>query len=515
MSRIVYTRLLQQFKPEKFDASRRAALKSAVLALGGAGTSMLLSAGCGATRRMLQPPDEPAGAKGAKRVVVVGAGLAGLACAHELLAAGYEVTVVEARNRVGGRVLSLGDLVSGKTVEGGGEFIGSNHPTWLAYASRFGLDLSEVTDYGDLEQPILLSGRRLTAAESKALLDEMDTAYAKLAEEARAVNADEPWLSHGADELDRRATGGWIQSLDVSPLCKHAIDTELAAVNGVGTWRQSHLANLAQVAGGGFERYFTDTESFRCRGGNQQLAAKLAESIGFGRIILGVPAIDIDTTAEYAGVRLADNRLLICEDVVLAVPPSVWSRMAIHPNLPLYLSPQMGASVLYLAELRRGFWEQLKVSPDSLSDGLVNLTWHGTDGQWNAPGSSGGVGGVMSCFSSGESAAAARRSIAEHTDALYRDSIELIYQGYGQNFARSRFMDWPGDPWSMGSYSFPAPGQVTRIGPLLRTGFGKLHFAGEHTSCKFVGYMEGALGSGAELAKRLAARDGVATQLAG
>jgi monoamine oxidase len=67
----------------------------------------------------------------------------------------------------------------------------------------------------------------------------------------------------------------------------------------------------------------------------------------------------------------------------------------------------------------------------------------------------------------------------------------------------------------MGSYSFPAPGQVTRIGPLLRTGFGKLHFAGEHTSCKFVGYMEGALGSGAELAKRLATRDGVATQLAG
>jgi monoamine oxidase len=70
-------------------------------------------------------------------------------------------------------------------------------------------------------------------------------------------------------------------------------------------------------------------------------------------------------------------------------------------------------------------------------------------------------------------------------------------------------MDWPGMQWVGASYSFPAPGQVTTVGPMLRRGLGRIHFAGEHCCYKFVGYMEGALSSGVELAKRIAERDGV------
>ena len=67
-------------------------------------------------------------------------------------------------------------------------------------------------------------------------------------------------------------------------------------------------------------------------------------------------------------------------------------------------------------------------------------------------------------------------------------------------------MDWPSDPWSKASYSFPAPGQVTAQGPTLRQGIGRLHFAGEYTSYAFMGYMEGALRSGAAVARRIATR---------
>ena len=70
-------------------------------------------------------------------------------------------------------------------------------------------------------------------------------------------------------------------------------------------------------------------------------------------------------------------------------------------------------------------------------------------------------------------------------------------------------MDWPGDRWTMGGYSFPAPGQVTTQGPTLYEGIGRLHFAGEHTSYAFVGFMEGALNSGAALARRIATREGI------
>ena len=70
-------------------------------------------------------------------------------------------------------------------------------------------------------------------------------------------------------------------------------------------------------------------------------------------------------------------------------------------------------------------------------------------------------------------------------------------------------MDWPADQWAKASYSFPAPGQVTAQGPTLRQGIGRLHFAGEYSSYAFMGYMEGALNSGAAAARRIAARDGV------
>ena len=75
-------------------------------------------------------------------------------------------------------------------------------------------------------------------------------------------------------------------------------------------------------------------------------------------------------------------------------------------------------------------------------------------------------------------------------------------------------MDWPGDAWTRASYSFPAPGQVTTMGPILREGVGRLHFAGEHACYAFVGYMEGALNAGTALARRLAQRDGVVKKAA-
>ena len=103
------------------------------------------------------------------RVVVIGAGFAGLAAAYELSRAGADVTVLEARNRVGGRVLSFRDLVPGGTMEGGAELIGSNHPIWNAYKEQFKLSFIDVSEE-DGEAPIVLNGRRLKPAESERLL---------------------------------------------------------------------------------------------------------------------------------------------------------------------------------------------------------------------------------------------------------------------------------------------------------------------------------------------------------
>ncbi len=440
--------------------------------------------------------------KPGKRILVIGAGFSGLATAHELRSAGYDVTVLEARNRVGGRVVTFTDLVPGKHVEGGGELIGSNHPTWVSYAEKFKLSFLDVTEE-DLEFPIVLGGKRLTGDESEKLWEEIDaTVNAMNADAAKVTDAFQPWLTPGAEALDRRTLGSWVAELQASPLCKTAIDAMMSADNGVRSEWQSYLGNLAMVKGGGGEKFWTDSEVYRCAGGNQSLATRLAAAIGADRIKLRTIVRRIDHGASGVRVTLASGEMLGADDVVLAVPPSVWSKIGVEPALPGQLAPQMGTNVKYLMALRGPFWRRAELAPDLLSDGPINWTWHQTDGQK-------GAGASICAFSGATSADAVREWPAAERTASYMRELGKVYTGLRANFVKSRFMDWPGDAWTKASYSFPAPGQVTTMGPLLRNGVGHVHFAGEHTCYAFVGYMEGALNSGVSLARRLAERDGV------
>jgi len=435
-------------------------------------------------------------------VIVIGAGFSGLASAHELLSAGYEVIVLEARGRVGGRVISFGDLVRGKVVEGGGELIGSNHPTWVAYAKRFGLRFNDVTENEELHGPVLLDGHRLTEKESKALWHELDAAYSLMNIDAAQIDADRPWLSTNAKRFDERATANWIRNLRVSDLAKKAIDIQLAADNGVASSRQSYLGILTQVKGGGLEKYWTESEVYRCRGGNAQLARKLAEAIGVHRLRLGVAVRELRMTENRVSVIDAVGRKEEADDVVLAVPPSTWHNIRFHPPIPRIPRPQMGINVKYLATVKGRFWKKNGLAPDSTTDGIVSMTWDGTDNQ-----GSDAEGAVLNCFSGGPQAERARQRWATRKERAYTEALNEIYPSFSQNFVRGRFMNWPNEIWTGSGYSCPAPGQVTTVGPILHAGLGRLHFAGEHACYKFVGYMEGALNSGVSVARRIVARD--------
>ena len=489
MSRSLFALLNQRHGPKVTALSRREMLQATLAA----GAGVLLSGGfCRA---------DDAG-KG-RRVAVVGAGFAGLAAAHELLSAGYDVTVYEARNRVGGRVLSFGDFVAGKNVEGGAELIGSNHPTWVAYTKRFGLEFLDVTEDPEAEAPIVLGGKKLTPQESNALWEEMAAALKGMNADAEKVDAQEPWKSPQATKLDRRTTAAWIEAQQVSPLCKAALTAQLTADNGSMTAWQSYLGNLAQVKGGGLEKYWTESEVYRCKGGNQQLAQKLAEALGAKRLCLGTPVLAVATDSKRASLTLAGGKRVEAEEVILAVPPSVWKKIAFDPPLPALLAPQMGSNIKFLLALKSRFWKGQKLAPDSLQEGPVHMTWEATD---NQPGEE---GASLVAFSGGPGAEICRQWKAEEREEKYLLELERVYADLRGSFLKSRMMDWPGDPWTLAGYSFPAPGQVTTVGPLLREGLGHLHFAGEHACYAFVGYMEGALNSGVALARRMAKRDGL------
>jgi monoamine oxidase len=441
---------------------------------------------------------------GGKRVVVIGGGLAGLAAAYELGSVGYDVTVAEARGRLGGRVVSFGDFVGGKIVEGGGEFVGSNHPTWLAYARKFGLKFLDVTENRRDESPIALGGKRLTAKEARKLWFEMMLTSAGLVADAAKVNAEEPWQSPNARDLDARSAANWIAGVKGSPLCKRGLEANFTGECGVPPAWQSYLGLLARIKGGGLEKFFTQTEVYRCTGGNQQLAQKLAEAIGRERVLLGTPARSVTVTQNSATVVLEGDKRLEADDVILAVPPGTWRRIAFDPPLPARLDPQMGTHVKFLCGVKTRFWKAAKMTPDSLSDGPSGETWEATDGQ------AGDERACLTVFAGGNAADTARDWSPEERAEKYLAAIEVLYPDIRSQFEKGRFMNWPSDPWTKASYSVPAPGEVTTLGPLLHAGQGRLHFAGEHTCFSFGGFMEGALQSGVTAARRLARRDGVA-----
>jgi monoamine oxidase len=275
------------------------------------------------------------------------------------------------------------------------------------------------------------------------------------------------------------------------------ITAQLNADNGVHVGRQSLLGLLAAVKGGGLDRYWTESEVYRCQGGNQHLAQKLAASIGKDHIVLGLAARTIDTRGSAATVVCADGRAIECDDVVLAVPPNVWKKIEFKPELPESLNPQVGTSVKYLSAVKARFWKESQLAPDALTDTELSMTWEGTDNQL------GSEGACLTVFSSGPGGESLRKLSPESRKAQLTSSLEDLFPGYKKNLLQTRYMDWPGEPLTAGGYTFPAPGQVTAHGPVLRRGLGKLHFAGEHTCYQFAGYMEGALHSGVAVARRM------------
>lgn len=465
--------------------------------------------------RLAAAPD-PAPARG-KRVLVIGAGFAGLACADELAFAGYEVTVVEARDRVGGRVKSNTTLIRNQTLEEGGELVGPNQPVWGAYRKRFRFEFVKM-ESKDIDV-IELGGKAKTKKEAVALFNQMNDAFGKLNDLAEPIPAYTPWEYERAKQLDRQSLGDWIEGLDektASKECKACMSVQFTAINGVPPAWQSLLMVLAIIKGAGVQKFWDETDTMHVRGGCQQLAEQLGKSLVArgGKVVTKCPVRSVRVLKDKVLVAFADGKEESWDDVVLTAPPSVWSKIAFFPALPAGLVTPFADNVKYLAVCDGQPWKAIDRQANAMSDGSVQLTWETTDGQVK-----GGEHAVVAI--TGGPAAEVCRSWAKAREGTVEEEYTKVLDGFWPGFAKARvkgkgkIYDWLSDPYSRGSYSCPAPGQVTVAGPLLAKGVGgRLHFAGEHCCYAFLGWMEGALSSGVRLAARLCERDGLVKPLA-
>lgn len=494
----LYRLLHQRFGDRERWMSRRAFLRGGTAAVAG-----LYLSGCTSFGRR--------GSGDRPRVVVIGAGFGGLACAYELLGTGYDVTVLEARKRLGGRVHTLTNLVPGRTVEAGASLIGENHPTWLAYAERFGLELIDITiEPDDVKLPIVLGGRRLAPAEAEELYESLGV-FEMAAARASADVPEwrRPWDAPDAAKLDAASLGTFIDDLGLGSRQRELTEVLESSNNTRATAEQSLLGALSAVRAGGGEEYFTLSEVYRCRGGNHRLTDALGREIGDQRIHLGTAVRSIEWADEVVRVVDASGTTHEADHVVLAVPPSVWDRIRFEPELPADLRPTLGPAVKVLAPVDRPYWSDTGWSQYGLSNGAMAMTWDGTYRQSPEPGPAGLVG------FSGASAAEALLEVTEGgRQEFFAQRFEEFFPGYREHkTADAAFVRWPQDPWTRTGYSCPAPGTVTTVSKRIHEGLGRLQFAGEHASPGFFGYMEGALESGARLARRLAETDGLAEPL--
>jgi monoamine oxidase len=400
------------------------------------------------------------------RVAVVGAGLAGLAAADALARGGVEVVVLEARDRVGGRVWSR-ELANGAVVEMGAEFILPGEEVILGLVERFRLGLwDKIMRYGDREP--------------RGVDVDRDGVMAAAATVQRA-------LEERGEEAAQMSVAGFLRGLDIDPAAREAMLSrcELSAANSSELVSAEALAHLAAVA---------DDECPSVAGGNQRIALALARELG-AALHLGSPVRRITWGGEGVTVAAAGSEV-DADACVVAAPASVLPHIEFEPALPEQVAAAINGVVYgHAAKL---FVPLREVPPPSAVLFVPGRYW-----TWTAGGPGDLVQPVVSAFV-GSAPALESLEVAQGP-AVWLDSVAELRPDLELEPGGALLSTWDDDPWLAAAYSTRTPTGST--GDLLTEPVGPLVFCGEHTASEWAGLMEGALRSGLRAAEQvLAAR---------
>ena len=446
-------------------------------------------------------------------VVVIGAGFAGLTAARQLVAAGRSVVVLEARDRVGGRVLNA-SIGGGEVVEVGGQWIGPTQDRIAALARELGVSTYKTYNSGENiyyrgGQPEPL--RRLRFSSSGPFgpvppdpgVVEVQAAITDLNDKSRGVPTDAPQRAARAAEYDGITFETYKNDNVVSPGAKFLLDVGAEAVFAAEPRDLSLLFVLFYIAAAGnettpgtFERLINTAgggQESRFVGGSQQLPIRMAERLG-SRVVLGAPVRRL--VQEGGGVRAeADGVTVLAQRAIVAMAPSMTALIDYDPPLPgdraqLIQRYPMGAVIKCQAVYDRPFWRDEGLTGQVVSDAHpVRITFD------NSPPD--GRPGVMLGFIEGSDAREySTRPADERRQAVLRNFAD--YFGAAALSPRQYVeRNWQAETWTRGAYEgYTAPGVLLDYGDAVRRPFGRLHWAGTETASFWNGYMEGAIRSG-------------------
>lgn len=440
------------------------------------------------------------------QVVVVGAGLAGLTCALRLHRAGIPVRVFEAQYRVGGRCWSTRRRVPGLVAEHGGELIDTGHRRIRALARSLGLELVDLAAAADRArgEPALLVGERRLREETAYAGWEEIVARAE-ADAARIGSYRHDRAGDAARAFDERSAADWIAA-NAPGTAGRMLAAELTGAFGLDPPGLSAIAVLQHLTG-------PDTgpeERFRVVGGNDQIPRKLAAALPERALSIGSTLEGLWRRQDGRYAMDFDSRLedVVADHVVLAIPPTTLravdlTRSGLPPErLRLIAGLTMGAGAKLLLPLRE--------RPAAFSgwDGHLDAAAPALF-SWDTALAQPGTAGLLTAYFGGRAArelpaAGAHGPAPGSVVEPLLERLELVAPGVRRAYAGGAWLDaWPRDRWVQGSYAAYRPGEVTRWWGLAGRPHEGLHFAGEHTSLRAQGYLEGAVESGERTAREI------------
>lgn len=456
------------------------------------------------------------GAAKTRRVVVVGAGLAGLSAAYELMESGCDVTLLEAQTHPGGKVRTLRDpFPDGLAVEAGAAaFVPVEPDAVMRYIRKFSLPLNK-PEPRVLPVVYCFRGRRMVEGRDALhswplrLSDEerqlgiggMRSKYLKAAvTEVFDALRTAPYDGVLLEKYDRVSFADFMKA--------NGCSSDAAALLSILDWdmvgedlrERSSLDVLAQMAA-----YSTFMEArYSIQGGNDLLpkafALELGNRIRYGCMVDWIEHGPSSVTVHYNHASIA--RTVAADHLIIASPLGRLAAIRFEPALSaqkrnaIHEIQCASVSRVFL-QCRRRFWIDEGLSGYAFTDLPMTFMWDG------APAHHSGRG-ILQCFMMG---APARRFAALDDESrlmLTLETVQQVFPAIHENFEAAVFKTWDDDAYSLGAYAYYRPGQLSALLPHLRRAEGQIHFAGEHLSPLLLrGLAQGAIESGLNAAREI------------
>ncbi|MFZ1881857.1 MAG: NAD(P)/FAD-dependent oxidoreductase [Gaiellaceae bacterium] len=492
---------------EEARTTRRGLLKGAGGAVAGATLLGKLAGPAWAAAPGRSTPDT--------RVVVVGAGLAGLTAAYRLQQAGIFADVYEATDRMGGRCWTgRGDFADGQIYEHGGELIDSNHIEIKQLAQELGLALDNLytSETNGTEQLGYFFGQSYSFAQ---MTDDLKTIWQQIHSDVSAASYPTLYNSFTArgQVLDRMTLFDWIENYvpgGHSSSLGQMLDVAYNIEYGAETKVQSSL-NMLYLLGyagpGQFRTFGKSNEKYHVHGGNDQIPQILAQKLG-AQITPSTPltAIKRNTDGTYT-LTLGNGSASftrIADHVVLALPFSIlrglnFSRAGFNAVKTTAINELgMGTNAKVHVQFNSRFWRDQGCTGETYSDTGYQNTWEVSRAQ---PGAS----GILVWYTGGNAGVAVGSgTVQSQVTTNFLPKIEPVLPGATAQWNLRATRDyWTGYPWTKGSYSYWKAGQYTKFSGAEKERSNNCHFCGEHTSQDFQGYLQGAVETGERAANEI------------